>query len=230
VLGNHCSAFIDNPRARTGMLEGNPLHTDMLAAARLAKLQYIVNVVIDEEKRTVAPCGGYGAGAQGRLRVFAAILRVQAAPADVVVTTNGGAPLDQNIYQCVKGLTAAEATANPGAVLILCAECADGTGGDAFYRSLRDCLSPHALYEEIMATPQQNTIRINGVAGACPDIKKAPGDTRFPPEMRETVQDMKMEFAPELTDALKMANAKPDGSNVTVIPNGISVIVEAAEQ
>ena len=48
VLGNHCSKFIDSPYARTGILEGNPLHTDMVAAAKLAKLQYIVNVVIDE--------------------------------------------------------------------------------------------------------------------------------------------------------------------------------------
>ncbi len=232
VLGNHCSAFIDNPRARTGMLEGNPLHTDMLAAARLAKLQYIVNVVIDEEKRTVAAFAGdmeqaHRAGC-AYLRQYCA---VQAAPADVVVTTNGGAPLDQNIYQCVKGLTAAEATANPGAVLILCAECADGTGGDAFYRSLRDCLSPHALYEEIMATPQQNTIPDQWESQVLARIlKKHRVILVSRPEMRETVQDMKMEFAPELTDALKMANAKPDGSNVTVIPNGISVIVEAAEQ
>lgn len=232
VLGNHCSAFIDNPRARTGILEGNPLHIDMLAAARLAKLQYIVNVVIDEEKHTVAAFTGdmeqaHRAGCE-YLRQYCA---VQAAPADVVITTNGGAPLDQNIYQCVKGLTAAEATANPGAVLILCAECADGTGGDAFYRSLRDCLSPHALYEEIMATPQQNTIPDQWESQVLARIlKKHRVILVSRPEMRETVWDMKMEFAPNLTDALKMANAKPDGSNVTVIPNGISVIVEAAAQ
>ena len=232
VLGNHCSAFIDSPRARTGILEGNPLHTDMLAAAKLAKLQYVVNVVIDEEKRTVAGFAGdmeqaHRAGCD-YLRQYCA---VQAAPADVVVTTNGGAPLDQNIYQCVKGLAAAEATANPGAALILCAQCADGTGGDAFYKSLRDCVNVHALYEEIMATPQQSTIPDQWESQVLARIlKKHRVILVSRPEMRDTIRDMKMEFAPTLPDALQMANAKPDGSNVTVIPNGISVIVEAAEQ
>ena len=54
VLANHCSEFIAHPNARTGILEGNPLHIDMVAAAQMAKLQFIVNVVIDEEKKTVA--------------------------------------------------------------------------------------------------------------------------------------------------------------------------------
>ena len=59
VLGNHCSKFIDSPFARTGNLDGNPLHEDMVAAARMAKLAFIVNVVIDEEKRTVAAFAGW---------------------------------------------------------------------------------------------------------------------------------------------------------------------------
>ena len=54
----------------------------------------------------------------------------------IVVTTDGGAPLDQNLYQCVKGLTAAEATCNPGGTIILCAEMADGLGGEQFYRDM----------------------------------------------------------------------------------------------
>ena len=58
VLGNHCGAFIASPYARTGVLENNPLHIDMVAAARLANLQLVVNVIIDEEKKTVAAFAG----------------------------------------------------------------------------------------------------------------------------------------------------------------------------
>ena len=58
VLGNHCSKFIDSPFARTGVLDGNPLHEDMVAAAKMAKLAFIVNVVIDEQKKTVAAFAG----------------------------------------------------------------------------------------------------------------------------------------------------------------------------
>ena len=58
VLGNHCGQFIASPYARTGILEGNPLHRDMVAAAELAKLAFIVNVVINDDKKTVAAFAG----------------------------------------------------------------------------------------------------------------------------------------------------------------------------
>ena len=54
VLANHCSAFIDSPNARTGILDGNPIHRDMLYAAQQAKLAFICNVVIDADKRVIA--------------------------------------------------------------------------------------------------------------------------------------------------------------------------------
>ncbi|HWR22725.1 MAG TPA: nickel-dependent lactate racemase [Feifaniaceae bacterium] len=228
VLGNHCSAFIDSPFARTGVLEGNPLHIDMLAAARLAKLRYIVNVVLDGGKNIVRafagdPAEAHNAGCEF-LRQYCV---VRAAPADVVITTNGGAPLDQNIYQCVKGLTAAEASANPGATLIVCAECADGAGGEAFYRSLRDCKSPAALYDEIMATPQKKTVQDQWESQILSRIlKKHRVIFVSRPELESTVRDMKMEYAATLAQALLMAKAQKDGSNVTVIPDGVSVIVE----
>jgi len=131
VLGNHCSRFIDSQYARTGILRNNPLHRDMLAAAHMAKLAYIVNVVIDEDKNTVAAFAGEMEQAhEAGCDFLSRYCEVRAAPADIVITSNGGAPLDQNIYQCVKGLTAAEASAKEGAVLIMCAGLADGHGGE----------------------------------------------------------------------------------------------------
>ena len=76
---------------------------------------------------------------------------------DIVITGNGGAPLDQNMYQAVKSMTAAEACANEGGVIIECAECADGTGGEGFYRALKDCASAQALMDEILQVPQNET-------------------------------------------------------------------------
>ena len=115
VLGNHCSRFIDSPYARTGVLDGNPIHEDMLAAAEMAKLAFIVNVVIDEEKKTVAAFAGnfrtaHRRGCDYMLDYF----KVAPVPSEIVVTSNGGAPLDQNLYQCVKSMTAAEASCKPG--------------------------------------------------------------------------------------------------------------------
>lgn len=230
VLGNHCGAFIASPYARTGILAGNPLHRDMVAAAELAKLSFIVNVVIDEDKKTVAAfAGDFRAAHEAGVAFLRQFCEVQAVPGDIVVTSNGGAPLDQNIYQSVKGLTAAESSAKEGAVLIMCAELADGTGGEGFYTSLRDCESPAAHFARCAATPQSETI---------PDQWESQILARIlmkhrvifvsRPEMEQTLREMKLEYAPDLPTALAMAKAdKGENAKITLIPNGISVMVKA---
>lgn len=228
VLGNHCGAFIASPFARAGVLDANPLHRDMLAAAEMAKLAFIVNAVIDEQKKTVAAfAGDFRQAHEAGVAFLRQYCEVKAVPGDIVISSNGGAPLDQNIYQCVKGLTAAEASAAPGAVLIMCAELADGTGGDSFYRSLRDCESPRAHFERCAATPQAETI---------PDQWESQILARIlmkhrvifvsRPEMEQTIREMKMDFAPSLEQAVAMARKEKGGNpRITVIPDGVSVIV-----
>ena len=226
VLGNHCSRFIDSPNARTGKLDGNPLHEDMVAAARLARLAFIVNVVIDEEKRTVAAFAGDPFAAHRRGCDFLlGYAKVAPKFADIVITSNGGAPLDQNLYQCVKGMTAAEATCNPGGVIIDCVECADGHGGESFHRSLRDCASPEAFYAQCLATPQDRTIPDQWEAQILARIlRNFTVVVVSRPEMRATVEEMKMRYAATLDEALAFARSLGKRS-LTVIPNGISVIV-----
>ena len=229
VLGNHCARFIASPQARTGVLEGNPLHKDMLEACRLAKLAYIVNVLIDEEKKVAAAFAGDPVQAhEAGCRLLLQYCQVKPEQkGDIVISSNGGHPLDQNIYQSVKGLTAAEAAAAEGAVLLMVSACGDGAGGDSFYRALRDCVSPEALTQEILATPQDKTK---------PDEWEYQILARIlckhrvifvtEPSQRRTILDMKMEWAPDVNEALAMARAEkgPD-AHLVVIPNGISVMV-----
>ena len=226
VLGNHCSRFIDSEFSRTGKLDGNPMHEDMLAAARLANLAYIVNVIIDEDKKTVAAfAGNYVTAHRKGCDFLLGYAKVAPTFADIVVTSNGGAPLDQNIYQCVKSLTAAEATCNEGGVIIECAQCADGHGGESFYESLRDCESPAELYDRFMATPQDQTIADQWESQILARIlKKFTVIMVTRPELQKTVEEMKMRYASSLDEALAMAKAMGKES-ITVIPNGISVIV-----
>ena len=232
VLGNHCGAFIASPYARTGVLENNPIHRDMKAAAEMAKLRYVVNVVIDEEKRTAAAFAGdpFLAHAAG-CEFLRSYCEVKAEPADIVITTNGGAPLDQNIYQAVKCMTAAEASAKEGGVIIVGAECADGTGGDGFYHSLKECESPAALYKEFSETPQGETIPDQWESQILARVlMHHPLIFVTRPELKDTITDMKMRYAETLDEAVAQAkallaergNKTPD---ITVIPNGISVIV-----
>ena len=226
VLGNHCSKFIDSPYARTGILDGNPLHEDMVAAAKMAKLAFIVNVVIDEAKKTVAAFAGdpFAAHRKG-CDFLLGYAKVAPKPADIVITSNGGAPLDQNLYQCVKGMTAAEATCNPGGVIIDCVECADGHGGQSFYESLKSCESADAFYAQCLATPQDKTIPDQWEAQILARIiRNYTVIVVSRPEMKTMVEEMKMRYAATLDEALALAQ-EMGKKTLTVIPNGISVIV-----
>lgn len=227
VLGNHCSAFIDSPFARTGILDGNPLHRDMLAAARMACLKYIVNVIIDEDKRTVAAfAGNFETAHRTGCEFLLDYCRVAPAPADIVISSNGGAPLDRDLYQCVKGMTAAEASCLDGGTIIMCADCCDGHGGEGFYRTLADCSSPAELYGQLMARPWDRTLPDQWESQILARIlikHRVIVVTR--PQMRKTVEDMKMSYAPNLEAALDMAGYD-ESKKLTVIPNGVSVIVK----
>lgn len=223
VHGNHCGQFIAHPCARTGILEGNPIHRDMEAAAEMAGLAYIVNVIIDEEKRTVAAfAGNFRQAHQRGVDYLRGLCQVNAIPGDVVVTTNGGAPLDQNLYQCVKGLSTAEATAKPGATIILCAEMADGIGGDAFYEDMSRCRTPGELYEQLCRRPQAETCADQWQTQIlCRVLMKHRVIMVTREEMKQAVCQMKMEYAPDLATALAMAGP----GELTVVPDGVGVCV-----
>ena len=139
VLANHCSEFIAHPRARTGLLDGNPIHEDMLWAAKRAKLAYIVNVVLNGDKQVIHAVAGDAEMAHtAGCRFLLSQCRAEPVMSDIVITTNGGYPLDQNIYQAVKGMTAAEATVREGGAIIMAAKSNDGHGGERFCRQLAD--------------------------------------------------------------------------------------------
>ncbi|MDD3230476.1 MAG: nickel-dependent lactate racemase [Oscillospiraceae bacterium] len=230
VLGNHCSKFIDSPYARTGVLDGNPLHKDMLAAAEMAHLAYIVNVIIDEDKRVVDAFAGNPVTAhrQGCDLLLKYCKVKPAKRGDIVISSNGGYPLDQNIYQSVKGLTAAEAAAAPGAVLIMVSACHDGHGGESFYHALRDCVSPQKLMEQILATPQDQTKPDQWEFQIlCRVLCKHHVIYVTEPAQRKTIEEMKMAWAPDVDTALQEARRiKGENAHLVVIPNGISVMVQ----
>lgn len=230
VLGNHCAEFIANPNARTGILQDNPIHKDMLAAAEMAKLAFIVNVVLDGEKNAAKAVAGHPehAHAEGVAFLKAQCRVKPEKKGDIVITSNGGAPLDQNMYQSVKGLTAAEAAAAPGAILILCASCSDGCGGEDFYRDLHECENVKDFYEEIQLREQKETVPDQWQVQIMMRVL-----SRFriilvcDEEFRPVAKEMKIETADSLKEAFERAKAeKGADAHTVVIPDGVSVIVE----
>lgn len=228
VLGNHCSRFIADPKARMGILEGNPIHEDMTAAVRMANLAYIVNVIVDENKEVTAafagdPVEAHLAGCEYLMSYCSVPVEKKAG---IVITGNGGAPLDQNAYQAVKSMTTGETFAEEGGVIIDCAACVDGIGGDFFYRKMAECASLDDLLKEIMDTPMDETVPDQWQYQILVRIMKHhPVILVCDPSIEKEIRQMKLSFAPDLPAAVAMARTlKGEDCPITVIPDGVSVI------
>ena len=232
VLANHCAEFIASPFARTGVLDGNPIHRDMLFAAETARLAFILNVVIDGEKRIVrAFAGDFRRAHETGCRFLKDIARVRVPESDIVVTSNGGYPLDQNVYQSVKGMTAAEAVCRDGGVIVMCASCADGAGGESFRRNLTEAASPRALLERVAQVPRDRTepdqwefqilarvLDRHTVILVTRDCDHA------------MLNGMHLKTASSLDEALALATEIAGAeSRISVIPDGVSVISEKVQ-
>jgi nickel-dependent lactate racemase len=157
VLVLHDAARIADPRATWGVIDGNPIHDDIRAIAAATGVTFGLDVVLNSGKEIVAAFGGelFAMHAAACAAARRAAMRPVPAPFDVVVTTNSGFPLDQNLYQAVKGMSAARQVARPGGAIVCAAECRDGFPDHGSYRSvLASAPSPQALLDAILARPQ----------------------------------------------------------------------------
>ncbi|MGE5556820.1 MAG: nickel-dependent lactate racemase [Methanocella sp.] len=131
----HNHAMLTNANARTGNLENNPVHIDMTEAARLAKVDFIVNVVENSKGEIVkAFAGDLETAFMEGVKLVDEMYRVYVdRRADIVVVSAGGYPADINLYQAYKGLDNALDAVKRGGVIILVAECIEGHGNQVFY-------------------------------------------------------------------------------------------------
>ena len=228
VLANHCAEFIDHPAARAGSLDTNPIHRDMLWAAEKAGLAFILNVVLNTHKQVIHAVAGAAMEAhRAGCGFLEALCGVNAAPADIVVSTNGGYPLDQNIYQAVKGMTTAEATVKDGGVIIMLAKSNDGHGGEAFCRELTAGDNMDVLMENILRRPRHETLPDQWQAQIMIRILQKARIIYVSDAPDTLVRSLHMTPAKDLNQALSLARSmvqipKPA---ITVIPDGLGVIV-----
>ena len=226
VLWNHNARFIANKNSRAGNLEDNPIHKDMLYAAQTANLEFILNVVINGDKKIIKAFAGNleQAHAEG-CKLVKEIAMVDPVKSDIVITTNGGYPLDQNIYQTVKGMTAGEACVNPDGVIIICSSCADGTGGEFFYKLLAESKNEHEAYKKLNDVAPENTefdqweaqILARILCKANVIIVSDKCDPKI-------ITDMHIKHAYNIEEALEKARSIVGNKKITIIPDGISVI------
>lgn len=227
VLYNHNARFIQSPAARQGNLEGNPIHEDMLFAAKAAKLAFILNVLIDADKRVIAAFAGDPTEAHRQgCALCGELTQAKAVTSDIAITSNGGYPLDQNVYQSVKGMTAAEACVRPGGAIILCAALGDGHGGEAFYRWFADRENAAQVTRDIENVPPEQTYMDQWEAQILARVQqKAAVYFVTGAENRGLIEAMHMTWAPDVNAALAAASKKlGENATVTAIPDGVGVI------
>ena len=138
VLELHSAARIGHPKSIWGVIDGNPVQEGVRAIAARAGIAFNLDVTLNREHRITGVFGGelfdsHAAGCEFARRT--AMAPVQE-PYDVVVTTNSGYPLDQNLYQSVKGMSAAAQVVRPGGAILIASECADGLPDHGRYRHL----------------------------------------------------------------------------------------------
>ena len=229
VLANHCSEFIAHPKSRTGILEGNPIHTDMLWAAKKVNLRNIVNVVLNGEKQVIYAVAGdlEKAHKKGTDFLFG-LCGAETSLADIVISTNGGYPLDQNVYQAVKGMTAAEAAVKEGGVIIMLAESGDGIGGDHFYRQLADEPDINITMDLFLNRGRNETVPDQWQTQIFIRVLQKAKVIYVSQVESETVKKLHMIPASNLEEAMEKAKQLIGKENptITAIPDGVAVMVK----
>ena len=150
VMSNHGARHIGDPRATWGVTEGNPIWEEMRDIALRCGRSFLVNVSLNETRQITGVFAGALVGAHRVGIEFVRKSAMQAVPEpfDIVVTTNSGYPLDLNLYQGVKGMSAAARIVKPGGTIILAAECREGVpAGSPMDQFLRSASS----MEEVLA-------------------------------------------------------------------------------
>jgi len=134
----HCPDLLESPLATAGVIDRNPLHEFALEAARLAGVDFIVNVTLNRDKQiTGIFSGDLNAAHRAGVEFCAKHSRVDLPfEADIVITSNGGFPLDQDLYQTVKGMVSALPAVKQGGTIIIASACIKGIGSDDFRRML----------------------------------------------------------------------------------------------
>ncbi|HZU18751.1 MAG TPA: nickel-dependent lactate racemase [Candidatus Dormibacteraeota bacterium] len=152
VLELHSAARIGHPLATWAVTRGNPVHDAVREIAARAGVAFALDVALDPEHRITAVFAGDPARAHAAGCAFVAETATVTVPEpyDVVLGTNSGYPLDQNLYQTVKGMSAAARIVRPGGAIVICSECADGLPDHGSYgQLLRESGGPEAFLERL---------------------------------------------------------------------------------
>jgi nickel-dependent lactate racemase len=224
----HGPDFLEHPNARNGCLDDNPVHEENTAIARMAGCDFIVNVVIDAERRILRVVAGDMVSAHLEGVAFARKPVTATLPeqVDIVVTTSAGYPLDATFYQCVKGMVSALPIVKPGGTIILAAGLSEGVGSPDFQRIFDENPTLDGFMDRILSKSyfvmDQWQVEELAKAKRHAKIKVVSGGLSA-----ETLRRLYVDPAPSVESAVAdcLAEYGPDAT-IAVIPEGPYVLVE----
>ena len=155
IMQNHSTPMLNHPNVRWGVYEGNPVWLEMMEAAELTSPDFLLNVTLNSAREITAVFAGALRPAHALGAAFVrehAMIEVDRR-FDIVVASNSGYPLDLNLYQAVKGMSAAAQIVKPGGYIIVAAECWDGIPDHGEYRRLLHSGRDPAHLLELMSAP-----------------------------------------------------------------------------
>ncbi len=240
ILHNHGPAHMDDPDATWGRTKGNPLWDDLSQAAGFADPIFLVNVTMDGEKRVTGVFAGdrLAAHEAGCLAVEKHAVVAVDGEFDIVVTSNSGYPLDLNLYQAVKGMSAAARIVRPGGEIIIAAECSDGVPSHGLFgRLVAEAESPDALVARLR-TPEYQVrdawqAHVFALVARKARITLVSNGIR-PSEVPQALCRQAASVEDALQTALQTATAirSEDAPSLCILPDGPLTIpvVRAAEQ
>ncbi|MHA1581377.1 MAG: nickel-dependent lactate racemase [Candidatus Baldrarchaeia archaeon] len=223
---SHNHAMLTHPKATTGNLDGNPVHLDMTEAARLAKPDFIVNVVMNHKKEVVKAFAGdlEEAFMQG-VKLVDQIYKVKVdKQADIVLVSAGGYPSDIDLYQAYKAIDSALRVVKPGGILVVAAECRDGHGHKVFYEWMKKYQTIEEMEKQI-----KTNFKLGGHKAYYILKAKQKADIILISKMnpKEVKNIFRLEPAKNLDDALEMAFAKKSkNAKIFIMPEAAKVLPE----
>lgn len=226
VNENHSFQAIASPYAKAGVLEHNPIHEDMVCAARAVNVQFILNVALDGSKKVIAAFAGDLEQAHEKgCGLIRKLSQCPVVTGDIVVTSNGGYPLDQNLYQAPKAVATAEACAGENGVIIMCASCVDGMGGTHFEELILSG-TVDEIEGRLSKIPPKETIPEQWCAQIYSRILKKHKIILVTTYLdHDLVRKANMIPASSPDEALALAyGIKGKDAKVVVIPDGVSVL------
>ncbi len=227
----HSAPMIGHGSAEAGQLSGNPLSEDMDVAARRSGLAFHLGVCIDLSKNITAAFAGDPFESHGAAcRYLQTLCELSAPEAQITVVGNGGYPLDQNLYQAVKGMYTAARVTKRGGVIVMCSECVDGVGADNFRDMVSGARSSQELLHMIDTTPVAGTAMDQWQAQVLAEVlckcKVILVSENIPEEL---ARSMHLDFAPTLDAALGAARSSVGEVDfINAIPDGVGVVVNRA--